>query len=149
MATAPRPRSPTDFKPGVIVGWPAHITDTETVAARARYYPDGKHKDYPAPNQEWRLTSNSEGTKCLRIRPEHWPLIDNALRDALREGVIGPLRPGGFPDRAWAFVNDRLHEARLSNPEAGWYHAFPLDYREQWPADPRNLLERAPRIDLP
>jgi len=43
-------------------------------------------------------------------------------------------------------VNERLHEARLSNQETGEYHGFPLDYRQNYPSDPHGFLDIAPRI---
>lgn len=118
------------------------------MAQRVSYLPDGKHKDYPAPNGEWTLGANSEGTKCLRVKPTQWIKISEALRAAIAAGVIDVLRRGGFPSRAWAFVNGKLHEARLSNVESGAYHAFPLDYEENWPLDPGGRLDLAPRIEL-
>jgi hypothetical protein len=56
---------------------------------------------------------------------------------------------GDFPARTWAYVNGVLHEARLSNKERGEYHAFPLEYEEQKPEDPHNLLIHAPHVTIP
>lgn len=151
MAPPPKhQRPPKDFKPGRVVGWPAHIhaEDAKATAQRVSYCPDGKHKDYPAPNGEWTLGANSEGTKCLMVKPEQWGTVRETLRAAVEAGVIDVLRKGGFPSRTWAFINGKLHEARISNDESGWYHAFPLDYEVNWPKDPDGRLAHAPRIEL-
>jgi hypothetical protein len=54
-----------------------------------------------------------------------------------------------FPTRVWAYINDRLHEAKITNPATGEYHGMPLDYESQKPDDPHELLRNAPRVTLP
>ena len=55
---------------------------------------------------------------------------------------------GDFPSRAWVYINGVLHEARLTNQAIGEYHGFPLEYDEQFPEDPHDLLRNAPRVDI-
>lgn len=143
MATAPRQRRPQDFKPGRVTGWPPG-TSQESIDALAKtvtYGPDGKHKDYPAPNHEWDYRFRIEGTKCPRISVEQWPRLQEALRQALAAGVVQwDDRCLTWPSRAWVRLDDVLCEARLTNPGAGHYHGFPLDYEEHHPRDPDGRL---------
>ena len=145
MAKRPTHRRAQDFKPGVITGWPKDAD--RQVAETARYIADGKHKDYPAPNGEWVLVRNSEGTKCPVLAPERWADLTKALQEALLRGVVGGGMRGAFPARAWVFLDERLCEARLSNEVLGEYHGFPLDYEEHSPSDPEGHLGLAPRIE--
>ncbi len=148
MPAPPRHRRAKDFKPGRIAGWPVARPDQTSVAHRVSYVADAKHKDHPAPNGEWQLGGNSDGEKCPLIPPEIWPKIQEALREAVAAGVVDERFRGVFPARLWVYVNDTLHEARLSNQETGEYHGFPLDYRQNHPMDPHDLLRLAPRIRI-
>ena len=148
MARRARQRGAQDIKRGVVTGWPPGF-DPSAVAQRASYRPDGKHKHYPAPNGEWDYRFRAEGTTCPKIEPTRWPSLQEALQAAIHDGVVlyDELR-GEFPARAWVYLDDRLCEARLSNPETGEYHGFPLDYEEHFPRDPHDLLRLAPRVSL-
>lgn len=146
MARRPTHRRAQDIKPGRVAGWPADRGDPRDIAQRVGYLPDGKHKDYPAPNGEWDHVRSSEGTKCARVLPEHQITIVEALQEAIVAGVVSEEFRGDFPARIWAYVDNRLHEARLSNQEQGQYHGFPLDYEEHFPADPDDRLAGAPRV---
>lgn len=146
MAAPPSYRRPKDFKPGRIGGWPSERSNQGEIAKRVSYVADAKHKDHPAPNGEWQLGGNSDGEKCEYIRPEVWPELGALLRAAVEAGVVDAKFRGDFPARLWVYVNDKLHEARLSNQETGEYHGFPLDYRQNYPMDPGDRLHLAPRI---
>lgn len=151
MATRPPQRRAKDFKPGRVTGWPPN-TSAETIRSLANavtYGADGKHKDYPAPNGEWDNRFRFEGTKCPRVPVARWPDLTAALSQALRDGVIQwDERCITYPARAWVRLDDRLCEARLTNPAAGSYHGFPLDYEEHYPRDPEGRLQAAPKVCL-
>jgi hypothetical protein len=66
------------------------------------------------------------------------------LRSAIRAGCVHAEFKGDFPTRVWAYINGKLHEARLQNSMLGEYHGFPLEYPEHYPADPNNVLNGAP-----
>ena len=58
-----------------------------------------------------------------------------ALRDAMAAGRVSKGWEGRWPRYAWHLHGDVLYEARLSNNEAGAYHAYPLEDRRQWPSN--------------
>jgi hypothetical protein len=70
------------------------------------------------------------------------------LREAIQSGCTSGIPEEAFPFRAWGYINGVLHEARRTNPESGEYHAFPLDYKEHYPQDPKKLLRKATRVDI-
>lgn len=76
-------------------------------------------------------------------------MLQVLLANAIKAPCIDADFRGDFPSRAWGYVNNVLHEARLHNETLGEYHAFPLDYAEQYPVDPFGLLRNAPRVELP
>ena len=47
------------------------------------------------------------------------------------DAIPSPLHRGGFPSRAWVWINGVLHEAHLTGN--GEYHGFPLDDPKQYP----------------
>jgi hypothetical protein len=137
-------RSPDDFKPGRLIGWEADATTRARIAQMVRYRGNGAHKTYPAPNGEWTPALRRGKAACWVFDQNDWRRLEQLLRRAIIAGCVADLR-NGFPSRAWAFVNNILHEARLHNDQVGEYHGFPLEYREQWPIDPDGLLRNAPR----
>jgi hypothetical protein len=136
-----------DFKPGRLAV-PAQL-DLQELAAKVRYVPSGEHKTYPSETGLWTIGHKIDKAKCDRFDPAHWPRIEQVLQDPVRHGCIDSEFRGEFPARAWAYINDTLHEARLSNLVNGEYHGFPLDYPEQFPEDPACLLRNAPRVAIP
>jgi hypothetical protein len=76
-------------------------------------------------------------------------MLQRVLRRAINAGCVDVEFRGDFPSRAWAFINDTLHEARLTNQQTGEYHGFPIDYEEQYPLDPHDILRTAPRVQIP
>lgn len=113
-----------------------------------KYRPSGAHKSYPAPNGEWSYGPRRDATKCDVLPEERWSDVEQALRDAIKAGVVDKTFRNGFPARAWAWVNGVLHEARLSNEAVGEYHGYPLDHPEHHPSDPHGLLAKAPKVTL-
>jgi hypothetical protein len=74
-------------------------------------------------------------------------MLLSALRNAIRAGCVSSFR-GEFPQRAWAWINGVLHEARLTNAGTGEYHGFPINDRRQYP-EPLDFVEAAPRVEIP
>jgi hypothetical protein len=150
MAKRPTFRRPADdFKPGVIGTWPVDKPGPESVAAEVFYRPSGEHKNYPSPTGSWTLsTTKSDKAKCAKIAQAGWPAVQEALRSAIRCSCVSRDFRGKFPSRAWAFINDVLHEARLTNEWSGEYHGFPLQYEEQQPKDPGDRLRNAPHVTI-
>lgn len=143
-------REPGDFKPGIVAPWPSDKPDADSVASRVSYRASGEHKDHPSPTGGWTFCpSKSDKAKCARIAEADWPAVLEGLRAAIRCGCVSRDFRGDFPSRAWAFVNGALHEARLTNEDSGEYHGFPLEYEEQHPKDPCELLGNAPHVTLP
>jgi len=70
-----------------------------------------------------------------------------ALRQSIRAGFVSDFR-GKYPYRVWVWINDVLHEARLTNAETGDYHGFPIDDPSQYP-EQAELLKAAPRVQVP
>lgn len=149
MGRRPRyQRQPDDFKPGSIAPWPFGKPPPESVAQRARYVASGEHKDYPSSDGLWTVVPKADKAKCARFARTEWHRLKEVLRQAISASCVHAEFRGDFPARAWAFINDVLHEARLSNRGNGEYHGFPLEYQEQWPDDPNDLLRNAPRASI-
>lgn len=147
-AQRPRYRRPQDFSRGRVARWPNERPPPQSIARRAVYRPDGAHKDYPSPTRQWEFNPRTDKAKCAHYREDQWPQLVAVLRAAIAAPVVSAEFRGEFPARAWAYVNGRLHEARLTNPETGEYHGFPLTYEEQYPDDPEGLLSHAPQVTI-
>ncbi len=140
----------SSIRRGRIEGWCGHVPLPEEVAERVSYAGSGKHKKYPAPGGQWVPTHRPGVAECDHYAESEWKNIRDVLKAAIKCSCVQWEPVGGeFPARVWAFVNGVLHEARLSNPEQGAYHAFPIDYHSQRPEDPLNLLEKAPHVEIP
>ena len=140
-------RGRLDIKRGEVAAWPSDAATADSVASRVSYQPNGKHKAYASPEGRWTYIRSS-ASKCDKIPEEAWPMLTELLRTAIEKECVSRNFRGGFPARAWAYLNGKLHEARLDNQGMGTYHAFPLEYEEQFPRDPDNLLSDAPRMDI-
>jgi hypothetical protein len=141
-------RAPDDFKPGRLLAWEADRETREKLAERVRYSGNGAHKAYPSPNGEWTPCLRRGKACCWKFDPEDWPRLVLLLRQAIIAGCVHAESPNAFPSRVWAYINDTLHEARLHNPQLGDYHGFPLEFPEQAPSDPDDLLRNAPREQI-
>jgi hypothetical protein len=119
-----RPKFRREIKRGRICAWPEGVGTPDEVAARVTYTGSALHKSYPSP----------AGPPALR-----------ADRQAISARCVGSFR-GGFPSRAWVWINGVLHEARLTG--AGDYHGFPINDPRQYP-EPQVRLEEAPRVQIP
>ena len=91
---------------------------------------------------------HADKAKCAHFARSEWVRLQESLQEAIAAGCVNEEFRGGFPIRAWAYINGILHEARLSNRSNGEYHGFPLEYPEQIPSDPANLLRNAPRVEI-
>lgn len=142
---AKRPTHSRVGKQSEIVDWPADIGPSNILAQLVTFTGNPQHKTYPTPAGPPALKADK--AKCWRFPEENWPDLLDALRRAIRAECIGYFR-GRFPSRAWVWINDVLHEARLTNPETGDYHGFPLNDSRDYPR-PSKHLERAPRVQIP
>lgn len=74
------------------------------------------------------------------------------LERALKAGVLAQCvqvdEDECYPARVWFELNGVLHEARRTNRGNGEFHAFPLEFRSQWPRDPHGLLESLPNVEI-
>lgn len=140
---------PRDYKPGRVDSWGNHTPTATALASQVRYGGSGKHKNYPAPNGEWVPIHRPGTALCEQFDVAQWPRILAALQDAIRSSCV-QLAPGQtFPTRVWAYINGKLHEAKITNRGTGEYHGFPLEYESQMPDDPHDILRTAPRVDIP
>jgi hypothetical protein len=150
---AAMPRRPTytrGIKRGLIGNWPEGVGTPAEVADRVTYTGNPLHKTYPSPAGPPALRADK--AKCDRYAPEQWPRLLDALQAAIRGGCVGDFR-GSFPKRAWVWINDVLHEARLTEARqtdegTGDYHGFPVNDSRQFP-EPVDRLEAAPRVQIP
>lgn len=139
-----RPRHQRNIKHGQFIDWPGGVPSPSDVAQRVELRGNTEHKTYlsafgPPANF-------SDKTKCDRYREEDWPKLVEALRRAIESRSVGSFR-GDFPSRAWVWINDVLHEARLENQALGHYHGFPLDPPE-YPL-PIDRLKGVPHVEIP
>lgn len=150
MSKKPRnQRKRSSIKPGRVDGWREGVGSPEELAERVSYAGSGKHKRYPSATGEWIPIHRPGLSECAHYADDDLRPIEGVLRDAIRRACVQWEEGKSFPVRVWAFVNDVLHEARLSNQDTGVYHAFPLNFDEQWPSDPDEILKDAPRVSLP
>ncbi len=140
---AKRPKFRHGIKRGQICDWPGGVGTPEEVAAHVTYRGSPIHKAYPSPAGPPALRADE--AKCGVYETADWPLLLDALQQAIRAGCVGKFR-GDFPSRAWVWINDILHEARLTH--AGEYHGFPINDPRQYP-QPDDRLENAPRVTIP
>jgi hypothetical protein len=89
----------------------------------------------------------ADEAKCDHYAEQQWPRLLDVLRRAIRGGCVSNFR-GPFPERAWAWINGVLHEARLTNEGTGDYHGFPINDKRQYP-EPIDEVEAAPRVEIP
>lgn len=142
---AQRPTYQRRIKSGQIRDWPSDVGTPDEVAARVTYTGNAVHKSYPSPAGPPALRADK--AKCAHYDPEQWLEIVEALRTAIRARYVRGFS-GAFPDRAWVWINDVLHEARLTNEGTGDYHGFPINDPRQFPA-PADLIETAPHVQIP
>ncbi len=146
----PRPpahqRREHDFKPGHVDRMDLRVASQ--IAERVTYGGHGKHKDYPAPDHEWEPVHRIGTARCGRFSKSDWPQLQTLLREAICRSCVQLEAQSEFPVRVWAYINDRLHEARVTNRGIGLYHGFPLDFESQKPLDPHDLLRNAPRATI-
>jgi hypothetical protein len=142
---ARRPKYERGIKPGRIIDWPDGVGTPDEVARRVTYTGNSVHKSYPSPAGP--PARRADKAKCDTYAPEQWPRLLDALRTAIRAGFVSDFR-GAFPARAWVWINDVLHEARLTEEGTGDYHGFPLNDPRHYP-EPFNRVEAAPRVQIP
>ena len=142
-------RGTRDIKRGCVQQWGDHMPSADEVATRVSYRGNEKHKNYPAPNGEWTPRHSGDAANCAHFVWSAWPELAAVLRESIRRSCVQFDQEEPFPVRAWAYINDVLHEARITNARTGEYHGFPLQQERHKPLDPHNLLADAPRVTIP
>jgi len=142
---ARRPKHRKGIRRGRFVDWPLEAPSPEDLADRVSYMGSAVHKTYPSPAGP--PAARADKTKCDRFPEAQWHRLLEALRAAILAGCVGQFR-GEFPDRVWVWINGVLHEARLTNPETGEYHGFPINDPRQYP-EPAERLGNVPHFDIP
>ncbi len=127
-------------RPGRIGEWPPGGRPPEEIARRVRYRGNPAHKSHPFSGEppKWRCR-RSDKSKCDHFSEPAVKRFGELIAKAILSGCVHVEFKGGFPKRVWAYVNGKLHEARLTNPATGEYHGFPIEYEEQEPDDPVTL----------
>lgn len=94
--------------------------DLEGLASRALYVISTEHKDYLTPAGPSRL--RSDASACPREitleQAQMW------LKSAIRAGDVSALVEGEFPRYAWARIEDRVFEGRLTTRCSGRIRAI-------------------------
>jgi hypothetical protein len=117
------------------------------------YTGNAAHKTYHSPAGPPAIRADK--AKCDRFADSAWPRLLEALREAIVTGFVSEFRDG-YPARAWVWINQTLHEARLTvvqkddekNLDSADYHGFPINDPRQFP-EPAELLQYAPRVQIP
>lgn len=145
IGVAKRPRHKHEIKIGRMCKWPANGPNPDEVASKASkvtYTGSPQHKTYPSPAGAPALKADK--AKCDKFRQSDWPKLLEVLRSGIKAKCVGEFR-GEFPSRVWVWINNVLHEARLT--AGGDYHGFPIDDPRQYP-EPNSELEIAPRVSI-
>jgi hypothetical protein len=102
------------------------VAGVASQADRACYVGSIEHKTYPSP--AGKPSPRHDASKCPRIEEARWPELTEALREAIRAGLVSdPIDACGLPRYVWGVFEGQLFEARrLSAPEDG-YKAFPIE----------------------
>lgn len=96
--------------------------DLGELAARATYDISAEHKDYLTTAGPGRL--RSDASACPRGMD--FDEVAGWLKTAIRAGDVSAAFEGAFPRYAWARVQGRVYEARLTNSESGAFKGYPL-----------------------
>src|SRR4051812_33075615 len=115
-------RTEADIKPGRIELWNAGEKERDEIALKVQYRGNGAHKTYTSPTGEWTPSLRRGKSVCSKFAPEDWPRLLLTLQAAIRVGGVHKDFERGYPTRVWAYINGKLHEARLHNPLLGEYH---------------------------
>lgn len=142
---ARRPSHQRKNKPGRFADWPSAASTPRELSEQVVYTGHPKHKDYTSHAGPGAF--QADDYKCDFYPPEQWPLLQNALRLAIRSGSVAEFR-GRFPKRAWVRINGVLHEARQSGYDSREYHGFPIDDPRHYPL-PISRLNEVPNVEIP
>jgi hypothetical protein len=127
-----RPNYQRSSKRGQLTDWPEGFGTPDEIAKVVQLRGNTEHKTYPT--RFGPPANYADKSKCDQFAEKDWPQLEEALREAIRSGIVGIFR-GNFPSRAWVWINETLHEARLENHLLGHYHGYPLD-PPGYPASP-------------
>lgn len=137
-----RPSFRRKDKPRRIGNWPEGVDAARKVSARVNFACNTEHKSYPSAAGTPAL--HSDKAKCDKYERRDIPKLREALRKAIEAECVGEEFRGGYPARAWVWISEVLHEAKLYQQEQGEYHGFPIDDPSQYPEPEKLLKERAP-----
>lgn len=92
-------------------------SEFRALAQQVSYVISPEHKNYLTAAGPGRL--RSDATACPReLRREQ---VEAWLKAAMENGDVSAYRDGEFPRYAWAIVDGKAYEARLSNAGLGQY----------------------------
>jgi hypothetical protein len=101
------------------------MQDLAELSARAKYIISPEHKDYLTSAGPGKL--RSDASACPRGL--NFDEVELWLKEAIAKGDASADFQGDFLRYAWARVDGRVYEARLSNPGLGQYKGYPIqDY---------------------
>ena len=109
----------------------AHVPQIRHAAETARYAGSPYHR---LANSKMGRPAGRRWPAASKCEPD-WTQENatNALRSAIRAGMVSSDWKNGYPVLAWHRKGDVLYEARLSNSGLGEYHAYPLESPLEWP----------------
>ena len=104
-------------------------TDLEQLARQVSDVGSPERKDFPSFAGRPRMRADAS-----RCPPEitDLELVNQWLRDAVRQGAVGDDWEGTFPRKIWYKDGDIVYEGRLVNRGNGEYKGYPIS-RDEWP----------------
>ncbi len=97
----------------------------DDLAGRVRYIGSPEHKDVPS--FVGRSRPRADASICPRELNESRDLVEDWLREAVRDGDVGAPWEGEFPRYVWyRDESGRVFEGRLVNRGLGDYKGYPL-----------------------
>lgn len=102
---------------------PAQDSDPVALATRVSYIISPEHKDYLTSAGPGKL--RSDATPCPRgLELQE---VESWLKKAIAQRQASADLDGGYPRYAWARIDGRTYEARLSNSGLGQYKGYPIE----------------------
>lgn len=126
VATASLVRTPKRRGPRADERLVASVEELTALACTVDYILSAEHKDYFTAAGPARL--RSDATACPRGLD--LDSVRTWLRAAVEFGNVSVALGGEFPQYAWARVDGRVYEARLSNSGQGQYKGYPINDHE-------------------
>lgn len=96
------------------------------MAEKVTYVISPEHKDYLTSAGPGKLRSDTSACP----RGLDFDVVLEWLKEAVRRGNVSASFDLDFPRYVWARAEDRVYEARLSNPGLGSYKGYPIHDHE-------------------